>query len=119
MGYRSDVGLCLTKAGKEAFETRLAELAPEKAEKVRGLIDCAQSRSFDKESGAIGWYWSSVKWYYEYMEVEFFLRLFHELDEEDYAFIEIGEAGESLAESGNFWNNPFCMRIVKAIAFIE
>ncbi len=92
MGYRSDVGLCLTATGKKALDAALAELEPD-AETTRHLHELlnAATKREDETSGAVAWFWEWIKWYSEYEDVAFIDKVLESLDDADYFFIRVGE----------------------------
>jgi hypothetical protein len=53
----------------------------------------------------------------DYEDVSFFENLLQELDHEDYYFIRLGEENDDTEVRGGFWDNPFCMSLVRGIAF--
>ncbi len=119
MGYRSDVGLCLTDAGKKILDARLAALDPERdtTRHIHNLLDSPRSKREDQHSGAIAWLWEDLKWYDDYDDVNFIETLLNELDEEDYLFIRVGESDDDTEIRGRFWENPFDMRLLRGVAF--
>ena len=118
MGYRSDVGLCLTENGKKTLEAKLSELEPDtdKTKYVHDLLD-APSKREDQESGAVAWLWEYLKWYTEYEDVAFFENLLQDLDYNDYYFIRVGDDSDDTEVQGGFWDNPFCMCLTRGITF--
>jgi hypothetical protein len=119
MGYRSDVGLCLTDTGRKTLEARLAELETEdeKTRHIRNLLNTSGDKREDQDSGAVAWYWESVKWYADYDDVSFIENLLKELDAEDYYFIRVGEENDDTEVRGGFWDNPFGMILMRGIIF--
>jgi hypothetical protein len=119
MGYRSDVGLCLTKAGKKVLEARLAELEPEtdRIKHIHELLDSPRDKREEQESGAIAWLWEYLKWYSDYADVSFIESLLQSLDYNDYLFISVGESDDDTEIHGGFWDNPFGMSLVRGIVF--
>jgi len=119
MGYRSDVGLCLTETGKNILDAKLAELGAdeERARHIHELLNTPRDKREDQESGAIAWLWEYLKWYSDYQDVSFFEKLLQELDYEDYYFIRVGEFDDDTEVEGGFWDNPFGMCLVRGIAF--
>ncbi len=119
MGYRSDVGLCLTHTGKKALDARLAELDPD-AEGTRylhHLLNSPYAKREDWDSGAIAWHWESLKWYSEYKSVSFIDNLLESLDDADYFFIRVGEDDDDIEYRGGFQENPFGMCLMRGIGF--
>ena len=125
MGYRSDVGLALTKEGVEALENRLA--SPETDEEARRRIseffDYADKHAKDEERGHEAWYWSWYKWYPDdpvcFPEVDFVEKLMAELVDDNFRFIRIGEYYDDIEVRGCFWENPFDMEVKRHIGFSE
>ena len=117
MGYRSDVGICLTDAGKKSLETMLANLeaGTEKTRHIHELLDSPDDKQEDQESGAISWVWEYLKWYEDYDDVSFIESLLQSLDEQDYFFIRVGESDDDTEIRGCFWENPFGMRLERGI----
>ncbi|WP_165075992.1 MULTISPECIES: hypothetical protein [unclassified Desulfovibrio] len=125
MGYRSDVGLALTRHGVETLENRLAspELGEGVRKRVREFFDYADKHAKDEESGHEAWYWDYLKWYDDdpahFPEVDFIEKLMSELPYEDFRFIRIGEDYDDTELRGGFWENPFDMELGRYISFSE
>ena len=127
MGYRSDVGLCLTKAGKKTFDAMLVELGDdEMTKRIHELLDFAVKKFEDKDSGAVGWYWKSIKWYDfacdDFPDIHFIKQVMDRLDESDeesFLFIIVGENAEDNETHGQFWDNPFDMHLMRGVGFSE
>jgi hypothetical protein len=119
MGYRSDVGLCLTNTGRKALEARILalEAGDEKTQHIRNLLHTAFYKMEDKETGAVAWFWESVKWYADYDDVSFIENFLQELDDNEYLFIRIGESEDDTEIRGIFWDNPFNMYLSREIIF--
>ena len=125
MGYRSEVGLALTRQGVETLEKRLA--APDIDEEVRlcirEFLDHSDKHAKDEESGHEAWYWDYLKWYADdpvhFPEVDFIEKLLSELSYEDFRFIRIGEDYDDTEMRGGFWENPFDMELGRYISFSE
>ena len=117
MGYRSDVGLCLSAKGKEFLDARLAELEAGTGE-TRLIREVLNSHyKDDEESGAVAWFWECTKWYSEFEDVAFIENLLRNLDDEDFLFVRVGEDDNDAETSGAFWRNPFGMCMVRCISF--
>ena len=118
MGYRSDVGFCLSAKGKEALDAALAEAEKSKEHYtlVMGLLDKANSR-ITADDGTVAYLWQNLKWYADYSDVSFIENLLHSLDHNDYLFIRVGESDDDTEIHGGFWNNPFGMCLVRGIVF--
>lgn len=118
MGYRSDVGLALTKCGVERLTESLAKSEAKTREAVNNLLD-SPDKYLKDSSGAEAYIWRLYKWYdqepQDYPEVEFFRELFRKMDCSDYLFIRIGDNLDDSETNGTFYSNPFGMRIVRAI----
>ena len=125
MGYRSEVGLALTRLGVETLEKRLAspEHDGEVRKRIREFLDNAEKHAKDEKSGEEAWYWDSLKWYTDdpehFPEVDFIEKLLAELAYEDFRFIRIGEDYEDTEMRGGFWENPFDMELERYISFSE
>ena len=119
MGYRSDVGLCLTDTGKKILDARLAELdaGSDSTQHIHELLNAPREKREDQESGAVAWLWEHLKWYANYKDVAFFENLLRDLDYDDYYFIRVGEDNDDTEVHGGFWDNPLGMCLVRGIAF--
>ena len=119
MGYRSDVGLCLTENGKKTLDARLSELEAGTASTgyIHDLLNPIRNKHEDPKSGAVAWLWEYLKWYTDYEDVAFFENLMSDLDYDDYYFIRVGEDNDDTDVRGGFWENPFGMCLVRGIAF--
>ena len=95
MGYRSEVALSLSENANELFLENLKEI-PE----IQTLVNnCEWS---DPNHGR--YYWSWVKWYDSYPEVdamEKFLDFLDAVDHETYGFVRIGEDEEDISRRGS------------------
>ncbi len=118
MGYRSDVGLCLTATGRKALDAALSALDPD-AEGTRylhHLLNSPYAKREDRDSGAIAWHWESLKWYSVYHD-RLQHRLLESLDDADYFFIRVGESDDDIEYRGGFQENPFGMCLMRGIGF--
>ena len=118
MGYYSDTALTLTKKGVEALSNKLTdrETPEETRGEVQDLLSQADSHYTNSSSGAMVWHWAWNKWYSDFSEVAFVESLMHEMDDEDYLFIRIGEDYADTETRGCFWENPFGMELNRSIA---
>lgn len=118
MGYRSDVGLCLTTKGKEVLNAALTETEKNNThiKEIKELLACAEVRS-DTDCDSVAYLWRAVKWYLDYDDVGFFENLLNKLDESDYLFIRVGESDDDTDFRGGFWGNPLGMCLTREIAF--
>ena len=125
MGYRSDVGLALSKNGVESLHTRLdsQEVSDELRSKVNDLLGYAEKHYADKETGAEIWYWEWIKWYggdcVYYEDIEFIEDTLKTLEFGDYRFIRIGEEYDDTEVAGGFWENPFDFELSREITLSE
>jgi hypothetical protein len=119
MGYRSDVGLCLTNAGKGVLDAKLRtlEATHEKTQHIRNILNTSCNKLEDQESGAVAWFWETVKWYADYDDVSFIESFLKDLDDGEYLFIRIGESDDDTEIRGTFLDNPFSMHLVRGIAY--
>lgn len=123
MGYRSEVGLALTKNGVEILQRRLAapEIGAEARQRIEEFFQYADKHARDKENGHEAWYWDYLKWYTEdpenYPEVDFIEQLMAELEDEDFRFLRVGEDYDDTEVRGCFWENPFDMELLRGISF--
>lgn len=88
MGYRSQV----------AIVTKNTVEWPEDVEKVldeMGMVDTISDTKY--------FYSSYLKWYEEYADVQLVIKWLETLDDEDYAFLRIGEDSADIEEHGTPW----------------
>ena len=123
MGYRSEVGLCLTAPAHAKLEDGLLHLpngggttSAEEAKLIRDFFQIAYLKKDDTD-GAIAYYWDSLKWYSDYPDVRFVENFLDSLDEEEYYLIRLGESDGDTEIKGGFWDNPFQMGIARGITF--
>lgn len=88
MGYRSQVAI-VTKDTVEWPED------VEKALNEIGNVDIGRNTKY--------FYVSYVKWYEEYADVQLVMKWLETLDDEDYAFLRIGEDSADIEEHGTPW----------------
>ena len=125
MGYRSDVGLALTKMGVETINSKLAgeNISEELRKNVKELLTYADEHYTDAASGAEVWYWEWIKWYncdpVGYQNICFIMDTLKELDDGDYRFIRIGEDYDDTEVSGGFWENPFDFELTRGMTLSE
>ena len=119
MGYRSAVGLTLTKAGVEELNKILQTVNEERRNAASNLLQCADIHYSDNRSGAELWYWEWLKWYPEYLDVSVFEELMDEVDYEDFRFIRIGEDEDDTENRGDFRENPFEMDLRRDIFMMK
>ena len=125
MGYRSEVGLALTKEGVEALEIKLAspEIEEGDRQRIREFFAYADKHAKDEERGHEAWYWGWYKWYPDdpvcFPEVDFVEKLMAELVDDNFRFIRIGEYYDDIEVRGCFWENPFDMELGRYISFSE
>ena len=93
MGYRSEVVITLSKEKSDLLQAMYCENFPEDTE---WLFDGIQK--MDKEN--VLYYFSSVKWYDGYKEVDFINSFLAELKEEEYRFLRTGEAPDDIDDLG-------------------
>ena len=117
MGYRSDVGITISKNGVAALKRAFADknLDTELREKINELLSYREIHLIDP-SGAELWVWSDIKWYdFDFTEIAWLMKLLETLDEEEYYYIRLGEDNDDTEIRGAFWDNPFCMGLVRQI----
>jgi hypothetical protein len=121
MGYRSDVGLALTRQGVATLHEKLAarEVSEDLRASVKKLLAHAHRHYTDAASGAEVWYWEWIKWYdcypCGYQDICFIMDTLKELDDEDYRFIRIGEDYDDTEVRGSFWDNPFDFELTRGM----
>ena len=122
MGYRSEVGLCLTSTGQQELDKAL--LAAEQTrnpaiEDIKRLFEYAELKQHDA-TGAVAYHWKHEKWYSESPEVAFveaFMQHLNDIDRNDYLFIRVGESDDDIEHRGGFWENPLGMGLTREITF--
>lgn len=121
MGYRSEVGLAMTRAGVDVLNNKLAgpEVSEETRKEVESLLAYAAYHYTDSENGAEVWLWDWIKWYPNYQDIALLGSLMNELEDKDYRFIRIGEEYDDTEVRGGFWENPFGMELNRSIELSE
>lgn len=121
MGYRSDVGLALTKEAVITLHHKLSKMDKNSVayQNVIDMLTYPEKHHTDTDSGAEVYLWSSQKWYHGYPEIDFFEQLMDSLDPEQYFFCYIGENLDDAEERGEFWDNPFDLGILRTITMTE
>ena len=120
MGYRSDVGLALSKSGAIRLQEKLNTLDKnsETYFNVTNLLEYTHSHRKHEESGAELYLWDYLKWYDNYSDVRFIEDLMGELEDEEFLFLRLGEDMNDNEEKGSFWDNPFQLSILRTITSI-
>lgn len=122
MGYRSEVGLCLSKKAIEYMETKCQEASVQLQDAVTRLFKDADYAYEDKSTGDKMWQWSWIKWYempFGYEEIQFVRDVMLELEEEDYLFVRVGEELDDLESRGSYWENPFHLELDRSVLFSD
>jgi len=120
MGYRSDVGLALSKIGASRLQEKLNSLDKnsEAFFNVTELLGYAYKHLKHEESGAELYLWDYLKWCDSFSDVRFIEDLMLELEDDDFLFLRIGEDMNDNEEKGSFWDNPFELSILRTITSI-
>ena len=120
MGYRSDVGLALSKSGALRLHEKLNSLDKNSESYIQttNLLKYAHKHQKHEESGAELFLWDYLKWYDNYPDVRFIEDLMNELESDDFLFLRIGEDMNDNEEKGSFWDNPFELTILRTITSI-
>ena len=115
MGYRSDVGLALTQPAVHTLHQKLNALDKnsEAFSVVSDFLVYADKHLEDADSGAEVYLWEGIKWYEEFSDVGFIENLLTELDWSDFLFIRIGEDYGDTEVRGDFWENPFDLKLTR------
>ena len=122
MGYRSDVGLVLTRHGVTVLHKRLktVNLPLSVKDDIRNLLRTADEHHKDNDTGSEVWLWNWIKWYdsepYFFDEIKFIADTIQSLPEKDYRFIRIGENYDDIEVDGSFWDNPFDFDIERTLS---
>lgn len=121
MGYRSDIGLALTQSAVQRMHQKLNSLDKnsEAFSVITDFIIYADKHHEDADTGAEVYLWNYVKWYDDFKEVSFLEELMQELNEQDYLFIRTGEDYDDTEVQGYFWDNPFDLKLSRAINICE
>ena len=121
MGYRSDVGLALKQPAVHTLHQKLNALDKnsEAFSVVSDFLVYADKLLEDADSGAEVYLWEGIKWYEEFSDVSFIENLLAELDWKDFLFIRIGEDYDDTEVRGDFWDNPFEIRLERSINIYE
>jgi len=120
MGYRSDVGLALSKAGAEQLREELRALNKnsETFSETTAFLNATDKHLKHEATGAELYLWSWLKWYEHYPDVRFMEDLMGKLESDDFLFLRIGEDMNDNEERGSFWDNPFELSILRTITSI-
>lgn len=114
MGYRSQVGMALTKSALDNMASKLAVVDEQTRSDVEDFLDSADiyRRSDD---GSEGYIWDLIKWYDDEPVVKFFAAFFAEVDCSNYLFVRVGENADDGESEGCFFNNPFGLHLVRKV----
>ena len=115
MGYRSDVGLALKQPAVHTLHQKLNALDKnsEAFSVVSDFLVYADKHLEDADSGAEVYLWEGIKWYEEFSDVGFIENLLTELDWSNFLFIRIGEDYDDTEARGDFWENPFDLKLTR------
>ena len=105
MGYYSDVALVLTREGDEKLRERLVAV-PHLQDYFDKFCKCHET---DPETGAVLYFWESIKWYGE--DCKQIDNLIGDLDYDWYCFMRVGEDAGDCEARGNYYDDHFDLRI--------
>lgn len=119
MGYRSNVALAMSKKVKDDFSHKLSSenVSDEVRKEVKSLFDNADQHLTDPDTGAEAWYWSDLKWYLGYPDVDFIEGVMAELDDDEFYFVRVGESCDDNDIQGYWADNPFGITFCREIVF--
>lgn len=112
MGYYSKAGLVLTKEANIQLQKELEEISGDVYELFNEWRDKFLT---DEETGAVLYYWNSIKWYYD--ECDWANEFLERIDRKSYFFVRLGEDYEDIEELGGFEDNPFDLRATSKLEF--
>lgn len=120
MGYYSEVALCLTQKAYTRLQAKVAEIEDRVTKyEVENFLPTAE---FSETEGDALFYWSNVKWYEDYREIDFLMSFLYEEmdakeDEEQYLFMRIGETLGDIQTEGAYWGNSFSLETIQELSF--
>ena len=119
MGYRSNIALAMSKKVKNEFYRKLAseKVNNETRKEVKSLFESATQHLTDPDTGAEVWYWSDLKWYQGYSDVDFIEGVLSELNDDEFYFVRVGEDYEDNDIRGWWSDNPFGITFCTEIVF--
>jgi hypothetical protein len=120
MGYRSDVGLCITEEHLQEMihgDLIIKDL-------VQECLNSADSH-FKSQGGEDAtssevqhlFLWSDIKWYEENEDIAALHKRLRQISEDSFMFIRIGEDSSDIEELGHFYVNEFGFRYVRQLAY--
>jgi len=128
MGYRSNVGLVLSKniadkLRKTINNISLTELAKNNLHitetmirnHIKSILSSADTTYKDEETGSELYYWEWVKWYPESFRTSIIEDVLHDADPNEYLYIVIGEEENDIKMQGRYFDNPFGMYLIRDI----
>lgn len=128
MGYRSDVGLVLSKniadkLRKTIKNISLTELTENNhhitesmiINNIKSILSSADTVYKDEKTGSEVYYWGWVKWYPESFRTIIIENILNDSDPDEYLYIVIGEEDDDIKIKGNYINNPFEMCLIRDI----
>lgn len=119
MGYRSDVGLVMTKTAVDKLKQKLTEWNSPLRQTILTLLGEETSEHHKYSTGEELWLWEGIKWYDTYQEVQALEVFLGGLASEEYLFIRIGEELDDVETDGTFWENTPQMAISRSIEFLQ
>ena len=95
MGYRSEVVLKLNKPASSALNA-FASMS----EDIKTLLSDADTATKDDENGH-AYFWSWIKWYDSYKEVELIEEFLNVLPYDSFGFIRLGDETDDIEQRGS------------------
>lgn len=114
MGYRSEVGLVITKEGYERLQAEMAKDASLKT-RIENVLDDANKIIQDNKTKDRLYLWEWYKWY----DLALDIILNGKIGEDNYLFIRIGEDLGDIQIYGAYFNNSFEFEMKRHLAYTD
>ena len=121
MGYYSNVGIALSKKGVDTLKKAMTDKALDAGlrKEIEELLNSREVHNV-ADNGDELWVWGDIKWYdFAFEEIGWLMERLNDLDADDYYYVRIGEDHEDNVVQGAYWDNPFCMDLVRRINYEE
>lgn len=117
MGYRSQVGLCMTAEAVCDLQSAIQGLSQTLQDELAGLFEACEF--IREDEGCRAWYWEGFKWSTQDGDIRFLDEHLSSLDWGEYLFIRVGENLDDTEYHGGFWDNPFAMSLTREVRFSD
>ncbi len=110
MGYRSDVGLVLSATG-------FSHLLGKGNKLINECLESADKVEKNADSGEHLYIWTYVEWSMNNGGIAQLMIALDSVDNNDYAYVKLGEDSTDIEAQGNLWDNDFGFGYIRKLQY--